>query len=381
VALAYLLLPAVHQPNFYDFHFTAVGMLFVNCTLYWLDRLLEEERSRGLARVSTKTLVMLVSFALAAMLSREDTALGLATCGIVVAAWRSPVVGAALFAAAGSYFVFIKFWLMPQFGTMWFAEIYSDLIPEGHSSIVSVLLTLLSNPGYVLGKLIRPEKVVYVLHLAAPLAFLWLRRPSLWFALLPGLPFTLLVTNRAPMYEVSFQYVYHFIPYVFAGSVLALEHLRKQSSLRMVSASMAMAFAVVLSSQQFGALFGQSHVRGGFDDKRLVLTPADRERYAALRELVEKLPPDAFVAASAHVGPHVSTRLDAIQLHMYEDAQPDYLLASYDAQKRQQLALGRALKGREFGVVAESGEFVLLERGASTRGNRAALRHLKKRRD
>lgn len=376
LALSYLLLPAVQQPNFYDFHFTPLGMLCVAWTLYWLDRaVLSRSGSR---KAALRSQAILVAFFVAALMSREDVALGMAIAGLIVALWADPKAGAWMLVVGFTYFLVIKFWVMPKFGTMWFPEIYEDLIPKGASGLTSVGVTLVSNPGYVISKLFQQEKIVYVLHLSAPLAFLWVRRPAYWTALLPGIPFTLLATNRAPLYEVSFQYVYHYMPYVFAATVLALEGLASLSRVRMWSAVGALAFSIVFSSQQYGALFGQTEIKGGFSYKRLVTNSFDADRLRSLTKVTRSIPPGAFVASSKYVGPHVSTRLDLVPIRDIHKKPPDFILLGPDAPDQDRDDVKDALKSRDYGVVTKSEGFLLLERGANTRHNRREQRALSK---
>jgi uncharacterized membrane protein len=360
VAGAFLLMPAVQQPNFYDFHFTASGMLFVASTLALADAHLAA-RERGDAKTSSRLLTGTCVAFILALASREDVSVGLALLGLAIAASGAFRLGAGMFVSGALWFVVVKFWLMPRFGTMWFSDIYEDLKAQGYSDFDAVVKTLLTNPVFAFRKLFSESRLLYVLHLLVPLAFLWVRRPWLALALLPGLPFTLLATNRDPLVQISFQYVYHFIPYVFAASVLGLFFLKQRGAERFHAALAALAIVSVAAGHQFGAI-GNTSIVGGFSRKEFSISSKERERLRDLRELAEAIPEDASVAATEHEGPHVSTRVDFFSLKFSPGHDPDFLLVGrlMSGEARHVLQL---LETGAYGLVERRGDFFLLKRG------------------
>jgi uncharacterized membrane protein len=360
VACAFLLMPAVQQPNFYDFHFTASGMLFVASTLALADAHLAA-RERGEAKLSSRLLIgTCVAFSFA-LLSREDVSFGLGLLGLAIAASGAFRLGAGMLLSATLWFVVVKFWLMPRFGTMWFSDIYEDLKAQGYSGFDAIVKTLLTNPVFALRKLFSESRLLYVLHLLVPLAFLWVRRPWLALAVLPGLPFTLLATNREPLVEISFQYVYHFIPYVFAASVLGLVYLKQRGTERFHAALVALAIVSVAAGHQFGAI-GNTSIVGGFSRKEFSISSEERERVRDLRELAEAIPEDASVAATEHEGPHVSTRLDFFSLKFSPGHDPEFLLVG-PLMSGEAVHVVQLLETGEYGLVERRGDFFLLRRG------------------
>lgn len=359
VALAFLLMPAVQQPNFYDFHFVPLGMLCVAWTLYFADRITAPGRPRGFGR---DQVLFGVCFALA-LLSREDVSFGLIVLGLVlIGSGRAPELGVVVASIALAYFCAVKFALMPRFGTMWFSSIYEDLKAPGRHGYGAVVATLLTNPAFVVRKLLTEARLLYVLHLTVPLAFLWLRRPWLLLAAVPGLPFTLLATNRSQLQEISYQYVYHWIPYVFAASVLGLERLGPRGGARRVAATVALGVGSYLASLHFGALLGAHSVVGGGMERALSITPEEIQRLARLRSVIAKIPPGASVAATNREGPHVSTRLDCFSLSFAKGRHVDFILLDLNAVDdgvRDELS---HLELERYGLVTRQDTFVLLGR-------------------
>ncbi len=357
-AFAFLQMPAVQRPNFYDFHFTPLGMFFVAWHFVCLDAYAARPGSRWARGL------VLGSFVLA-LLSREDVSLGLAVLGLfLVLQGRLRHEGVLMLASSVVYFVVVKFWLMPRFGTMWFDNIYEDLKAPRGEGFTAIILTLLTNPVFTLRALLTEPKLLYALHMIVPWLALWLRRPLFWLAVLPGFVSTLLVTNRSPMFQSSFQYTYLWVPYVGAASVLMLGTLAQQSRARLAAALVGLTFCAAALGVHGGILFGQDRILGGFGDKTFKMTQAERQRLAQLRAVVALIPPDASVAATEAEGPHVSTRLVMYSLKFTLGEDPDYLLLGHVNAGSERDHLLAALDSGSYGLVAERGPFLLAKRGA-----------------
>ncbi len=368
LAVAMLLLPATQQPNFYDFHFHPVGMLCAAWLIFAIDVYLRaKERAAGTAKPwrepgAQRALVLVLVAATATLLAREDVAFGVVVLGLVLmVSGRAARLGLVLFVVAALYFCGMKFVLMPLFGKMWFSTIYRDLWAPEATGFGAIILTLFTHPAFVLRQLFTEPRLLYLLHLSVPLAFLWFRKPWLLVAALPALPFSLLATNRPPLNEISFQYVYGWIPYIFAASALGLESLG--TARRRWAAALPLGVATLACSFQFGALLGAERVRGGFEDKFLRITEFERERAARLAELVKAVPPEASATATLHEGPHLSTRLDFFPMHKALEALPEYVLARDLFHGPDGPALRRLLDSGEYGLVERRGEFTLFRRG------------------
>jgi hypothetical protein len=358
-ALALLLMPAVEQPNFYDFHFLPLGMLCVMTAIFCADRWVADGARRRLWAGAFGAAVV------ASLFSREDMAFGVGLLGLFLWGTRAaPRAGLTVAAVSFLWFGVVRFFVMPRIGDMWFMEMYADLRAPSRDGTLGVLATVLTNPVFVLHKLLSIERLRYVLELAVPLAFLWLRRPWLALAALPAIPFTLLVTNRDALNQTSFQYVYHFIPYIFAASVLGLELVGPAGSARRLAAAAALAFSTLTLSYHRGALLGAGSILGGPTQVPLQTTAAERERTTRLNRVLAALPPDASVAATEHEGPHVSTRLLPFTMYAARGHDPRFLLLNASSISRTEYVLLRELSPEKYRLVRRDGEFYLLERGA-----------------
>jgi uncharacterized membrane protein len=301
VALVYLSYAPLHGPNFYDYHELLVALPF-HFLLYWLI---------ATGRLGWATLLVPIIWA-----HREDMAVGLVILGsfLALAGYRVRF-GIGLAVSSLVWFMIIKFAIMPAAGSWWFADIYKQLMPEGTKGYGGVVQTILINPAFFLSTLLRQDKLIYFLHMFAPLAFLPCRRFLLIYLAIPGFFFTLMTTGYAPTLGIGFQYTTHWVPYVFASTVIGLRLLGQQlGAERRQAAACAALLAVWAHSAVFGAVFQHDTFVGGSVRVTFEESEKDKRTYAAFTELIANIPPDASVAASETEVPHIAARLNAYTL-------------------------------------------------------------------
>jgi len=360
VALVFLCYYPMHSANFSEFQNVPIATFFL-FSLVWAA----ETRRWVLCGLATA----------AALLLREDIPIGVAVIGgfLLLSGYRS-FPGFIIATAAMTYFVYLRFHVMDDAGEWWYPNMYKELWADGEKGYKSVIKTLITNPVFVLSKLIVEKKLLYLLHLLVPVAFLPARRWYLWAAFVPGVFLTLLVTNYDPPTLFSFHYVMHWAPYLFLAVPLALEALGKSADsgvVRMRAAATTMVCVSLVLSYNYGAFGARpSSLKGGYNYIDFNFEPREAERYARLQSLVELIPKDASVAATETVGPHVSSRVKMFTMrHGPMGAQ--YVLASSKELKlsRTKPTLKAALESGQYGVVKRAAEFVLLKRGADTSQN------------
>lgn len=375
VALCFLLLPVIQRPNFYDFHAVPVGMFFVAWAVLFLDRILHAERP-----LRRDYVLFWCSFALA-LASREDIAFGMVVISTFLLFYgRGLRLVATMLVLSVGYFVVIKFVIMPRIGEVWYHAIYDDLKATGYKNYGAVVATILTNPIFVLRSMVKEPKLLYLLHMTVPLLCLWLRRPYLLVAAVPSVFFTLMVTNRPPMYQTSFQYAFGWFPYIVTASILALEGIGKVAGARrQAAAALALIFVATGAGFQYGLLLGGKTIVGGFGEKRVTVTPEEVARYRELRRLVAQIPADASVTATAGEGPHVSTRLILYNLGYALGDEPDYILFRKSLSKGEAQRVLPVVESGEYGLVEERDVFMLLRRGHDTSKNPQVIEVLRQR--
>lgn len=365
VSLLYLLYPPLHGSNLYDFHYLPLGVVFV-----WSVLALLEAQRTVLAALAT----------LLALSVREDVGALIAVLGALMALTGiRPRAGLVLAGVGGVTFGVLKFIVMPRWlgGGQSFVHQYRLLAPDDLHSYGGVLLTVFANPFFTVGKLLEAQKLLYLLQLFVPLAFLPLRRPIGVLCCLPGFFFTLLATEYPPLIQISFQYTAYWTTFLFPALILNLHWLRERDA-RALGYRAARATLVVISlacSYQYGAVLNTHNTMGGFGRYRFGLTEADQLRHHRAYLLIQQIPPDAKVVASELLTPHVSSRRDAYTLRtgLYD---AEWLLFELPAGGAEAQQARSALLDQGFGVVDLEEPFVLARRGHSPRRNPEILSRL-----
>jgi uncharacterized membrane protein len=362
VALCYLLYPGLHGSNLYDFHYLPLGPFFMWFVVYFIE---------------SRRWVWATIFIVLTLTVREDVAVGMGFLGgLLLLAGRRPKDGLFLLLVGAGYFLVMKGVVMHKAmgGSDAFVHQYRLLIPDGDSGFSGVVKTILSNPLYTLSTMMERQKLVYFLQIALPLAFLPFRRPIGLWAAVPGLLFTLLSTEYPPLLMISFQYTAYWSAQLFPASLLNLRwmDLRVREGARSkawrASWIAALILATLTTSYQYGAVFQHEITMGGFGRYHFGSDAGDYKRRRDLAVLLRQVPPMAKIVATENVVPQVSNRPDAYTLRIAVfDA--DYILFRMPAPPHEREHVLEAIENDTFGIVAESGEFVLAKRGHSIEKN------------
>jgi uncharacterized membrane protein len=374
LALAYLLFPAVHGSNLYDFHYQPLSTVFLLGALYFLVT-----RHDILA-----ALTIVLGFSL-----REDIPALMAVIGVyLILSGERPRAGLVVTLAGAAVFGALKFAIMPRFlgGSEAYVHQYKNLLGPGQQGFGGVLKTVLGNPFFTLQTLIERDKLIYLLQLFAPLAFLPFRRSIGLLLCVPGFFFTLLATEYPPLIQITFQYTAYWTPFLFIACIAALEGFQQDLAPGKPAAAqaiwsaqaarrgwvIALAAATVACSFQYGAILNKRNTRGGFGAYRFGLTAEDHTRHQQVHELIALVPPLAKIVASEMLVPQVSGRPDAYTLRMnLYDA--EYLLFESPPGGEERDHVIQALHDGAFGVVEVKGPFVLAKRGHPTTRNAEVL--------
>jgi uncharacterized membrane protein len=278
-AILYLLNPTLHGINVRDFHAAALVVPLLLGAIYCA------ETGRW------PWFVAAVGLTLAC---REDAALAVAGLGAWVAlrhrrwGWG----GGAALAALALLVVEIR-WVIPHYR----GEPYSHLWRYEHlgRSIAEIAASVVLHPLRTLGQLVAGSRLVYLLALLAPLAFLPLLAPIEMVAALPGLAQNLL--SRDPiLFHHRTQYQAFVLPFLVVAAIAGYDHLATRRPGRWPVAVLAAAMAVSLG-------LGARTVNQLAVDR---WWPTDEQR-AAYRVLA-CVPPEAAVTAQDPYVPHLALR-------------------------------------------------------------------------
>ncbi|MBK7579900.1 MAG: DUF2079 domain-containing protein [Myxococcales bacterium] len=367
VSLAYLVYYPLHCNNFVESKYLSLACFFILATFWAVER--------------KKWLLFPLAF-VAALVMREDIPVGLAVGGVfLLLTGHRPKSGTLIALISVGWFLYLRS-RMDKAGSWWFPGMYKGLWATGEEGYSSVLKTVLTNPLFVLNEVLEKEKLVYLMHMLVPLVLLPARRWQLWAAFIPGTALTLFVTDYKPIQGFSFQYVMHWIPYLFLAAPLALAAMTKDGPTgprRAHAAVVAMAFASLVLSYQYGAFARRPNsVRGGYFQIDFTFSAEERQRYADLKRVIGDVPPQASVVASENVGPHVSSRthMYAMRRGLYDAEYIAIARTELDFEQTRKL-LTEAAKSGAYGVVQRAGDFALLKKGADASGNAALIQEWK----
>jgi len=313
LAACYALHPALHGMTMYEFHSLTLAGVPILWTLYFLQ---------------TKRLKLYWLALCFALSVREDIPLMMAMVGVAAMLLPDGTLrrtGFFTFILCACYFVLTKGTFMTAPGVLEsgaesysFNYYYADMMPEGKKGVLSLILSVFTNPSFTLRHALTEPKVLYLLKIFLPLLFLPFAVRSWRVTLFYGLAFTLLATRTA-VFSTHFQYSTALLPFAFAAAPMALRNLTDGTLARAYGLNAprlqrALVFAALAASAgvsyKFGAIFENQSFRGGFARVVRKLTPEQEAHYTWVEETKALIPPRASVGVTQKMGPHVSNRKD-----------------------------------------------------------------------
>ena len=369
MAGAYLLHPALHGANLYEFHSMALVVPLVIWSLYFLER----DNAWGYWIVLALILM-----------TREDMALLACGIGLYVAdGLGRPRRGLMTIGCALLYLVLVKAFVMPESDIFMrgdgdsysYRYVFEQLIPYRGGGAKEFVLTLLTNPIFTLRTVLQEAKLLFLALILLPCCFLPLLARRGWELLGYGLVFCLLASISGA-YSVHTQYSSVLWPFAMvltpyglvrlSGSelvaALGLEPRRVRCAL-LVS----VAIAASLVSWKFGGLV-KNHtfrVSTGWHPPvhfRSYETSMIKKRaqYESAVRAIELIPPTASVAATRYLLPLVSNREN---VRNYPNTNADYVLVRMDALKKRSLRRFESqMQGSEYEEVLSGDGIFLLKR-------------------
>ncbi|APR83191.1 Hypothetical protein A7982_08540 [Minicystis rosea] len=366
IAAMYALYPALHGANMYEFHSLTLLSPLVLTLLYFLEV--------GAFRAYFIALIP-------ALLCREDVALVMCFVGayciytrvprMVRTGWLTILASLVYFGVVKKFFMTSADIFMSGKDSYSFAYYYEDLIPN-HNGIGGLLLSILTNPVFVLRTMMTEPKIQYLLTLFVPVLFLpFVAKPGR-VLLLYGLLFCLLA-SRSAVYSPHFQYSSVILPMAFALTPEAIRQIRDGrvadtfglDGQRLARALVPAAFvASALVSWKFGGFIDNQAFRGGFVRVARGLGDKERETFNWIRETTAQIPANASVGTTNRLGAHVSSRRHA---YFYPEHQNvDYLFIDENEIKAGELDKhNKNVQTGAFVLVARREKMALFKRGAN----------------
>ncbi len=361
-AAAYLLHPALHSANAFEFHPSALATPLLLYALYAMRR---------------RKTALFLAFILLAMSTKEVMPLTTFCVGLYAfLIHRQRVAGAATTVVSVLWFALTVFVVIPHFNPQgqshYFSRYYNWLGDSGWEIVIQVL----THPGLVWQRLSVQTGPAYMARLLGPVAYLsLLGLPTLLLAL-PALVLNAL-SAAPPQHSTAsfFQYAVAIVPFVIVGAIDGTAFLaRRAGSLleqslpsRWQRLPPQTAVAAFLSGLVLVAAVTVQRQHGFLPFSRDFYLAPPSDRVAALKTVVQQLPPEGSVSTDVYPVPRLSYRES---LYLYPERQDaDYMVvdvfyrdAPFHARDRYD-AIQRQLEGGEYGVRDGRHRYLLLERG------------------
>ena len=317
LAAAYLLSPALHGVNCYDFHVQALLPLPLNYLMLYTRRgqWVKAAASAVLSlSVMEQASYIVLAFTLGVLMS--GVLGGAITGGKVrprtLAAFTLSLIVITLLWRQGAYQVIHHY--NPNVSPYLKAgRHFTVLGAQEPSAIPGQALT---HPRRAVEALLYDldDKAAYLASTLLPHLFLPLTQPLLLISAAPWVAVALL-SNYPPYYTPGFQYACYLIPFTQAAATLALSKVRPRAKRQLTAATLAVA---ALSAFTLSPL---SPATDGLNLSPAYRKPRGGPETRALRAALKLVPPGASILTQDDVFPHVCGRRDAYVIP--PDTRPD----------------------------------------------------------
>ncbi|MCW4049683.1 MAG: DUF2079 domain-containing protein [Candidatus Bathyarchaeota archaeon] len=312
-SVIYLLNPALHGVNSYDFHVQSFLPLLFNYLLYYT---LKRDRSS-----------IIITFIFSLAVQEQVAYLMIAYTGFLMLNDRldDRRIQNNLFRKNLGFYAFLFMmsisWIILSNSVIHYfnPNIPAHLKAGQHFAVLGVSepsgipLALILTPGRVLAAFSFDwfDKVVYLLILFTPYVFLSLLRPSFLVSTLPWFGISFL-SNYPPYYRIGFQYPAYVVSFIVVSFMLGLEKLRdalknseKETFTKILTG------VLILNLANAVAFSPVSAFTDGFHLSPAYIKPVRDHRTNQLDDIVKMVPRTASILTQDNVFPHVSNREQA----------------------------------------------------------------------
>ena len=361
LAVAYLLYPALHAVNTFDFHEIALVTPLLLFSLYFL-----ETKRRGLFLV----------FLILAALTKEEVALSAAAIGLYI--WwikRERRLGGLVLIGSLAYFALVNLAIMPALGGGPDLGRFAGVAAAGQTGFAAIVLGIVANPIYVFSQaFLNGDKMVFLAQLLLPVVFLPLLAGSAWVMAVPAFAVALLAATPS-QYSLIYHYPAIMIPFVFVLAILGLQRLNRRPFDRL---ALAVAILVVGLAMNFSY--------GWVAGKRPNPFPPSSQHNRILAGFVGEIGRADSVSAMSDLTPHLSNRQSIYLFPVVNNADTvlfdSDVTANYwpftsdDARGEARDALIPLLVSGDYGLVRQEDGVLLLRRGYDASQNQQAVQEL-----
>lgn len=285
--VAFAFYPAVTGGTMYDFHENCFLLPFI----LWLLYFAEKEKHIPMY------IFMVLTFSV-----KEDAPIYIAFIALYfILSGRKKLHGITMFLSSIIYFVFAVT-ILKNFGEGAMTGRFDNFITDQNLGLADVIITIFKNPAYFISQCISEEKLLFILFMLLPLAFLpILSRKWSQFILAGPLVLINLMSDYPYQHSIYFQYVYGTLAVFFYLAILNLADNPK--SMRKYLAPISAVFSVIIFA--FSISPKLTYVN------RL---DVNREDYVKIRAALDTIEEDASVLSTTFYVPYLSQRKEIYEI-------------------------------------------------------------------
>ncbi len=323
---------------------------------------------------------------------REDSGVVLFGIGFyLVVSKRFPRIGLAVCTLSFSYMLMLTNAIMPLFSEdisrRFMIERFGHYTDEEEATTLDIIWGMVSHPERLLIQLFSPlgRKISYLSGHFLPLAFVPAVSASAWaIALFPLLQ--LFLQQGESRLAITIRYALTVIPGIFYGTILWWASHPKQfkpSFRRFWVGCICLSLFFTLTSNPSRTFY--FIIPDSIQPWVHVSLPQQWHHVGQIRSLLAQIPPDASVAATTYLVPHLSSRREIIRfpaLQLRNDARKvvnvDYAIADLWQFQQYQVAfdgdrellqqgitvINQIVNNKEYGIIGFADGVVLLQKGA-----------------
>jgi|GEM_PF-227039 len=234
ISLAYLYSMAIVAPNFYDFHENAFIPPLMLAFFYFMEK--------------RKWLGMYI-FLFLTLSCKEDVSVSMACVGMFMffahnkknrkqrldgavdddpkynkVKWHGIIVAilSLMYFAAAT-------WLLKKYGEGTFSHRFNSLMVDPDAGLGQIIITAVTNPGFLLTEAFKEEKFIFMLQLMLPFAFFpFLSKKGGNFLLLVPTFLVCMLPDYYYQHNIDFQYVFGMVPMLIYATVINVSDMNKK---------------------------------------------------------------------------------------------------------------------------------------------------------
>ncbi len=301
--VAYLLYPCFTGSSFTYIHENN----FLPALILWFIYYCEKQKT-----------IPAVVFAILVMFVKEDAPVYVAIIALYfILTNKNYKCNVSIFLLSIVYFI-ITTSILAKYGDGVMTGRYSNYMYDSGDSLTTVFSAIIKNPAYVLNQMFTEEKLMFILHMLVPLAFLPLVTKDLRrFILL--IPFILvnLMTNYGHQYSIGYQYAFG------SGAILIYLAIINFADIKQSEKSKNAGKILLISACSSVIIyFGFYYNRVDYFESYKVA----KDQRETIDTALEKIPDDASVSSSTFILPNLSQRDEIYQLESTSQKTEYYVL-------------------------------------------------------